>query len=88
MLNLKYCYKLCYCIILGITDTFSESELLASESEPVELCNKRSSMSSLNDISPLKSHRASIAASDDFDLSGIFNYLKKIKNIPYKQYQI
>lgn len=52
----------------GGTDTFSESELLASESEPV-FCDKRSSLASLPDISPLKSHRASIAASDDFDLS-------------------
>ncbi|XP_066908058.1 uncharacterized protein corn [Halyomorpha halys] len=52
----------------GGTDTFSESELLASESEPV-FCDKRSSLASLPDISPLKSHRDSIAASDDFDLS-------------------
>lgn len=52
----------------GVTDTFSESELLVSEAEPV-LGDKRSSLASLPDISPIKSQRASIATSDDFDLS-------------------
>lgn len=58
----------------GVTDSFSECELLASETEP-NLSDKRSSLASLPDLSPLKSQRASIAASDDFDLAGMCPFI-------------